>query len=198
MAGTDGEAKTVYVIAGPNGAGKTTYATSFLPKFVNCREFLNADLIAAGLSPFAQESQNYLAGRLLLQRIRDLAANGSTFGFETTLAGLSYRKILSDLRHNGYKVVVFYLWLPSEELAIRRVEARVAQGGHWVPPRDIRRRYQAGLRNFFRFYRRLADSWFLEDASVMPPSPIASSHVSDTSVFAPSLYSYIQQQAAQS
>ncbi|MCA9096696.1 MAG: zeta toxin, partial [Planctomycetaceae bacterium] len=95
---------TVYVIAGPNGAGKTTFATEFLPNFVDCREFLNADLIAAGLSPFAPESQNIKAGRLLLERMRELKAERKTFGFETTLSGRTYFKILRDLKDSGYRI----------------------------------------------------------------------------------------------
>ena len=104
---------TVYVIAGPNGAGKTTFATEFLPNFVSCREFLNADLIAAGLSPFAPETQNVRAGRLLLERIRELAKGRRDFGFETTLAGRIHVKLLSGMRQWGYQIALFFLWLPS-------------------------------------------------------------------------------------
>ena len=160
---------TVYVIAGPNGAGKTTFATEFLPEFVDCREFLNADLIAAGLSPFAPETQNLRAGRLLLERIHESVRARVDFAFETTLAGRSYARMLKTFREEGYRVVLFFLWLPSVELAVSRVAMRVRQGGHHVPEADIRRRYTAGLRNFFGLYRSVLDAWWLYDASELPP-----------------------------
>ena len=160
---------TVYVIAGPNGAGKTTFATEFLPEFVDCREFLNADLIAAGLSPFAPETQNLRAGRLLLERIQELFSARVDFAFETTLAGRSYARMLKTFREEGYRVVLFFLWLPSVELAVSRVAMRVRQGGHHIPEADIRRRYTAGLRNFFGLYRSVLDGWWLYDASELPP-----------------------------
>src|SRR5207237_242645 len=109
---------TVYVIAGPNGAGKTTFASEFLPDFVRCREFLNADLIAAGLSPFAPETQNVRAGRLVLERIKQLASHRADFGFETTLSGRSYVKVLGDIKGTGYRIVICFLWLASAEMAV--------------------------------------------------------------------------------
>src|SRR4051794_8083647 len=120
---------TAYVIAGPNGAGKTTFAMVFLPGFVHCREFVNADMIAAGLSPFAPEPQAMRAGRLLLTRIKELAEARQDFGFETTLAGRSYLKVIDDLRRSGYQVTLFFLWLPSAETAVERVAGRVREGG---------------------------------------------------------------------
>ena len=149
MRKTKGKTPTVYVIAGPNGAGKTTFASKFLPGFVQCREFLNADLIAAGLSPFAPETQNVRAGRLLLERIEALAGERADFGFETTLSGRTYVKLLGDMKAMGYRLVLFFLWLPSAEMAVARVESRVKGGGHGVPPEDVERRYSAGLRTFF-------------------------------------------------
>src|SRR5437870_9445832 len=116
---------TVYVIAGPNGAGKTTFASEFLPDFVQCREFLNADLIAAGLSPFAPQTQNVRAGRLLLERIGELVSARADFGFETTLSGRSYIQRLQAMKVDGYRVVLFFLWLPSPDLAVARVRSRV-------------------------------------------------------------------------
>jgi predicted ABC-type ATPase len=178
---TKGRQPTVYVIAGPNGAGKTTFATQFLPDFVNCREFLNADLIAAGLSPFAPETQNMRAGRLLLERIRELAKARREFGFETTLAGRMHIKLLTDLRRWGYRIDLFFLWLPSADLAVRRVAERVSEGGHGVPDDVVRRRYDSGLRNFFRLYSPRVDSWWLYDSSRMPPSLIAQTENSITS-----------------
>lgn len=164
---------TVYVIAGPNGAGKTTFATEFLPDFVNCREFLNADLIAAGLSPFAPESQNVRAGRLLLERLHELSQEQRDFGFETTLSGRCYARLLQQMRAEGYRVILFFLWLPTADMAVARVANRVRQGGHNVPEHDIRRRYIAGQRNLFRLYRPRVDAWYLYDASHLPPDLIA-------------------------
>ena len=164
---------TVYVIAGANGAGKTTFSTKFLPDFVKCREFLNADLIAAGLAPFAPETQNVRAGRLLLERIGELSKERASFGFETTLSGRTYLKILDNMKTGGYRIVLFFLWLPSADLAISRVQNRVREGGHHIPAEVIRRRYSAGLRNFFRSYRPLLDEWWLYDASSVAPKVVA-------------------------
>lgn len=173
MARKKAKPPTVYVIAGPNGAGKTTFASEFLPDFVKCREFLNADLIAAGLSPFAPEAQNVRAGRLLLERIRELAQERKDFGFETTLSGRTYVKRLTDMSASGYHVVLFFLWLPSSELAVARVRKRVEAGGHSVPSEDVRRRYAAGIQNLFRLYRSIVDDWRLYDGSRLPPRLVA-------------------------
>jgi predicted ABC-type ATPase len=164
---------TAYLIAGPNGAGKTTFATEFLPDFVHCREFVNADLIAAGLSPFAPETQAIRAGRLVLTRIKELAGARQDFGFETTLAGRGYVKLISELKRAGYRVILFFLWLPDAEMAVARVANRVRQGGHDIPEPVIRRRFEAGLRNFFRLYAPLVSSWHLYDGSRLPPQRIA-------------------------
>jgi predicted ABC-type ATPase len=185
----------VYVIAGPNGAGKTTFASSFLPDFVKCNEFLNADLIAAGLSPFAPETQNVRAGRLLLERIGELANQRADFGFETTLSGRTYVKLLSDMKASGYRVLLFFLWLPSAELAVARVANRVKQGGHNVPPDDIRRRYAAGVRNLLRLYRPILDGWWLYDASRLPPKLIASEEGKKLTVKQKRLFGRIERQA---
>ncbi len=189
---------TVYVIAGPNGAGKTTFATEFLPGFVQCREFLNADLIAAGLSPFAPETQNVRAGRLLLERIRQLASGQADFGFETTLSGRSYVKLIGDMKAQGYRVILFFLWLPTADMALARVENRVKQGGHNVPEEDIRRRYIAGVRNLFRLYRPSCDGWLLYDASRLPPKLIASEERRHLTVKQKKLYRLIEKQAEES
>jgi predicted ABC-type ATPase len=163
----------VYVVAGPNGAGKTTFAAEFLPGFVHCLEFLNADLIAAGLSPFAPEKQNLRAGRLVLTRIRELTKAGQDFGFETTLSGRGYVSLLNRMSEEGYQIFLFFLWLPSPDLAVARVINRVRQGGHPVPEPVIRKRFHSGLRNLFQLYRPLLDRWWLYDASQLPPSVIA-------------------------
>jgi predicted ABC-type ATPase len=174
MKGTQKNSPIVYVLAGPNGAGKTTFALEFLPDFVQCREFLNADLIAAGLAPFAPETQNVRAGRLLLERIAALASEGVSFGFETTLSGRTYFKLLGDMKAKGYRVFLYFLWLPNAKTAVTRVENRVKQGGHSVPVGDIRRRYAAGVQNLFQIYLPIFDCWWLFDASRFPPALIAS------------------------
>jgi predicted ABC-type ATPase len=185
----------VYVIAGPNGAGKTTFATKFLPDFVKCREFLNADLIATGLSPFAPESQNVRAGRLLLTRISELTAAQENFGFETTLAGRSYAHQFRRMKLQGYQIVLFFLWLPSADLSVARVAGRVRKGGHNVPEEDVRRRFAAGLRNFFGLYRPLVEMWSLYDASRLPPRLVASEQSGKLDVVEMALYNLIKANA---
>ena len=164
---------TAYLIAGPNGAGKTTFATEFLPGFVGCREFVNADLIAAGLAPFAPETQAIRAARLVLTRIKELTAARQDFAVETTLAGRNYVRAIADWKDAGYQVVLIFLWLPTAETAVARVANRVSQGGHGIPAPVIRRRFEAGLCNFFRLYSPLVDSWQLYDGSSRVPSCIA-------------------------
>jgi predicted ABC-type ATPase len=186
---------TIYVIAGPNGAGKTTFASKFLPDFVTCREFLNADLIAAGLSPFAPETQNLRAGRLLLERIGELVAKRVDFGFETTLAGRSYAKLLNDFKAVGYRIELLFLWLPEVEYAVARVQNRVQQGGHDVPMEDIKRRFAAGIRNLFQLYQPILDGWWIYDASLLPPRLIASRDQGPNSPELLELYSQIKNQA---
>jgi predicted ABC-type ATPase len=185
---------TVYVIAGPNGAGKTTFASQLLPDFVQCREFLNADLIAAGLSPFAPETQNVRAGRLLLERIKELASAGTDFSFETTLSGRSYVKLLSDMKTNGYRVLLSFLWLPNAEAAVARVQSRVQQGGHSVPGDDIRRRYTAGVRNLFQLYRPVIDRLYLYDASDLSPTLVAFTGPHGLTIKLKKLYRQIEKQ----
>jgi predicted ABC-type ATPase len=160
----------VFVIAGPNGAGKTTFAREFLPKQVHCLEFLNADLIAQGLSPFSPQSEKTRAGKLFLTRLRELIEQRRDFGFETTLSGRNHAVLLRAMRKKGYRVSLFWLWLPTAELAIERVATRVAQGGHDVPTGDIRRRHARGIANFFRIYQQLADEWCFFDSA--PPVPV--------------------------
>lgn len=188
---TQTECPTVYVIAGPNGAGKTTFANEFLPGFVHCREFLNADLIAAGLSPFAPESQNVRAARLLLTRIKELTAAKENFGFETTLAGRGYVRLLSEMKSASYRVVLFFLWLPDVDVAVVRVKNRVRQGGHNVPEPVIRRRFESGIQNLFLLYRPLADVWRLYNGSQLPPEVIAHEEDRELQVFHADLFTQI-------
>ena len=153
----------IVVIAGPNGAGKTTFARAFLPHEAQCPHFINADLIAAGLSPFAPEAAAIKAGRLMLIEIASYAARRESFGFETTLSGLGYLRHIRAWKASGYHVSLFFLGLPSVDLAIARVAERVRQGGHDIPENVIRRRFEAGLRNFEQHYRTAVDAWALYD-----------------------------------
>ncbi|MFZ3221686.1 MAG: zeta toxin family protein [Rugosibacter sp.] len=155
--------KKIIIIAGPNGAGKTTFARIFLPEEAQCPRFINADLIAAGLSPFAPEAEAFKAGRLMLSEMAHCVAQGQSFAFETTLSGLAYLRHISQWRNLGYHVSLFFLGLPSVELAIARVAERVRQGGHNIPEPVIRRRFIAGRSNFERHYRYAVDAWALYD-----------------------------------
>ena len=138
----------VYIIAGPNGAGKTTFATKFLPKYVECMEFVNADLIASALPPFAPDRVAYRSGRLMLEQIRSFALHGLDFGFETTLAGKGYVRLLRNLKGRGYSIHLFYLWARSIDIALGRIAGRVKMAGHNVSEDVVRRRYDRGLSNF--------------------------------------------------
>lgn len=177
-----------YIIAGPNGAGKTTFAREFLPKYANCEIFVNADLIAQGLSPFAPEKAAFRAGRLVLKEIESYAARGMGFGFETTLSGKGHLQVLRGLKERGYEVHIFYLWVPSVELALARVRERVLKGGHNVPEVDVRRRFGRSIGNFLRDYRPLADRWILFDASVATLSIIAEEEEEQLRVVQPGRY----------
>lgn len=163
----------VYIVAGPNGAGKTTFAIEFLPNYVKCLEFINADLIAEGISPFSPEHAAIRAGRLMLEQIHLLADSSSDFGFETTLAGKGYVRLLKDLRERGFRIHLFFLWVRSIDIALKRIAGRVAQGGHNVPEKVVRRRFYRGLSNFFQIYRPLMDFWEFFDNSTDFPKMIA-------------------------
>lgn len=164
--------KKIIIIAGPNGAGKTTFARAFLPEEARCPRFINADLIAAGLSPFAPEAVATQAGRLMLREIFSCVANGESFAFETTLSGLAYQRHIREWQALGYHVSLFFLALPTAELAIARVAERVKQGGHNIQELVIRRRFDAGRKNFDRHYRVLVDAWALYDTSGDEPQLI--------------------------
>jgi predicted ABC-type ATPase len=155
----------IYVIAGPNGAGKSTMAQTLLKPFLHCEEFVNADDIARGLSAFRPEGVALEAGRAMLRRLDDLAQRQVDFAFETTLASRSFAPWLRKRQQETFKVHLFFLWLPTAEIAIARVAARVAAGGHNIPEPDIRRRYERGIRNFFDIYSILADTWEVYDTS---------------------------------
>jgi len=166
--------KRIVIIAGPNGAGKTTYARKFLPMEGEQPDFINADLIALGLSPFAPEREAFQAGKIMLGMIAAKAKIGQSFAFETTLSGLSYARHISRWKADGYHVKLVFLRLPSAELAIARVESRVAQGGHAVPEPVIRRRFDAGLRNFDIIYRKIVSSWSVYDNAGQTPKLLES------------------------
>ena len=153
----------VIIIAGPNGAGKTTFAREFLPQEAGCPIFVNADLIAAGLSPFDPERAAIQAGRLTLQAIAQHVARGESFAFETTLSGRAYARQIPQWRALGYRVELFFLSLPSADMAVQRVAERVRQGGHNIPEATIRRRFEAGWRLLTEVVQPLVDQWVLFD-----------------------------------
>jgi predicted ABC-type ATPase len=163
----------LYIIAGPNGVGKTTFASTFLPKYADCRNFINADLIARGMSPFSPEAAAVRAGRLMLSEIRFFARRRDTFAFETTLSGRSYLRLIRQLKTQGYKVHFFFLAVKDVDVALSRVRDRVLKGGHDVPEAVVRRRFSRSIRNFLAEYRPLADSWYLFDNSGQTPVIIA-------------------------
>lgn len=164
----------LYIIAGCNGAGKTTASFTVLPEMLGCREFVNADEIAAGLSPFNPEGVAIQAGRLMIERIIHLLKEGETFAFETTLATRSYVKLIKQAQKRGYFVTLLFFMLSTPEQAVARVEKRVAMGGHNIPTDVIYRRYEAGLSNLFQLYMPVVDSWSLYDNSDCPAVHIAS------------------------
>jgi predicted ABC-type ATPase len=156
---------SVVVIAGPNGAGKSTIAPLILRGPLNVREFVNADDIARGLSPFNIDGAAVAAGRIMLARMRDLARQRVSFAFETTLASRSFAPWLKDLQQDGYAFHLVYLWLESPETALARVAGRVRMGGHSIPPETIRRRHHGGVCNFFDLYKPIATTWAVFDGA---------------------------------
>lgn len=157
--------KKLYVIAGCNGAGKTTASYTILPEILDCKEFVNADEIARGLSPFQPEKAGIEAGRLMLKRIKTLLESGENFAFETTLATKSYVNLIKRAKESGYQITLLFLWLHSPDLAVFRVENRVKEGGHNIPENVIRRRYMSGLKNFFKLYLPVIDNWLFVNNS---------------------------------
>lgn len=163
----------LYIIAGCNGAGKTTTSFTVLPEMLNCKEFVNADEIARGLSPFQPETVSFQAGRIMLGRIRELMNANVDFGFETTLATRSYLSLIQEAKKKGYTIVLIFFWLESAELAVVRVQQRVRNGGHNIPETIIRRRYQRGIENFINLYKDKVDNWILHDNSKGFPKRVA-------------------------
>ena len=158
----------VIIIAGPNGAGKTTLAPFLLRDTLKLREYVNADPIALGLSGFDPASVAFKAGRVMMTRLRELAEQKKSFAFETTLAARFFAGWIENLRREGYKFQSMFLWLRSPELAVQRVRERVAAGGHDVAESVIRRRYDAGMKNFWTLYQPLAEAWSVYDNSISP------------------------------
>ena len=185
--------KNLYIISGCNGAGKTTASYTVLPEILKCKEFVNADEIARGLSPFNPESVAIEAGRLMLRRIEELLGKGETFSIETTLATKSYISLVRRAQAKGYRVSVLFFWLQTPELAIQRVAERVQNGGHNIPEDIIRRRYVAGISNLFRLYMREADYWSIHDNSKTVRRQIAHGGVNmETTIIDNSIFTQIQ------
>ncbi|MBP5171063.1 MAG: zeta toxin family protein [Bacteroidales bacterium] len=185
--------KNLYIIGGCNGAGKTTASYTVLPIILHCKEFVNADEIARGLSPFNPESVAIEAGRLMLQRINLLMEKGVSFSFETTLSTKSYIHLVRRAQKKGYSVKLLYFWLNSPELAIKRVAERVAKGGHGIPEQIIRRRYKASIANLFSLYMNQVDYWDIYDNSNYPRKQIAcGGNKTKTVVFEETKFAQIQ------
>ena len=179
---------SAYIIAGPNGAGKTTFAREFLPNYAGCENFINADLIAEGISPFLPEAAAFRAGRLTLGEIGLYSERHEDFGFESTLSGRCYLNLIRKLRATGYQVHFFFLWVRSVELALARIRVRVLEGGHGVPEVVVRRRFDRSMRNFLGLYRGLADSWTMFDNSGATPSVIAFEKLGETRILEPETF----------
>ena len=155
----------LYIIAGCNGAGKTTASFTVLPEILDCKEFINADEIAKGLSPFQPEKVAIQSGRIMLKRIDELLTSKADFAFETTLSSKSYVNTVKEAQENGYNVTLIYFWLNSVDLAKERVKIRVTEGGHNIPTEVIERRYKLGLENLFKLFIPIVDSWIIFDNS---------------------------------
>lgn len=175
--------KKLYIIAGCNGAGKTTASYTILPEILDCKEYVNADEIAKGLSPFRPEKASIQAGKLMLTRIKNLISEGENFAFETTLSTRSYSQLIKQAKEKGFEVYLLFFWLHSSQLAVERVRVRVLEGGHNIPNDVILRRYENGLKNFFNLYLPIVDQWFLIDNSGEPYEVIAENLEGELNVY---------------
>ena len=187
---------TCWIIAGPNGAGKTTFALEYLPQMAQCSRFINADLIAAGLSPLAPERELLAASRLFLREIQACIAARENFSFETTLAGRSYLKLVRQLRDEGWRVELIYLALPSMEMSKLRVAERVAHGGHNIPVADIERRFARSLANLLDVFSHEADACRCFMNSDAVPEPVFEQRGQHRKLFNPSHYAHLQKEAS--
>lgn len=185
----------LYIIAGCNGAGKTTASYTILPEILNCKEFVNADSIAAGLSPFNPESVAFEAGRIMLHRINQLIAEKVDFAFETTLSTRSYVSLIKGAQEIGYEVTLLFFWLNSPELAIQRVAKRVSKGGHNIPTDTIERRYYRGIFNLLHLYLPVCNNWIIVNNMDILPDMIAQGGINiDTLVGNADIWNVIRQQ----
>ena len=175
------ESPCVIALAGPNGAGKATAGPSLVRDTLGMTQFVNADVVASGLSAFEPEGTAIRAGRIMLDRLRQLARDRKSFAFETTLSARSFAPWLARLNDSGYRFHLIYLWLPDPEMAVQRVAARVRAGGHGIPDETVRRRYTAGLANFFHIYCPLSSTWRMYDNSKAPPARLIASGGKDGS-----------------
>jgi len=187
--------KILYIVAGCDGAGKTTASYTILPEIINCKEFVNADEIAKGLSPFQPEKVSFEAGRIMLNRLNDLIINEETFAFETTLSTLSYKQKIEEAKEKGYIVNLLFFWLESKDLAKERVKTRVAEGGHNIDETTIERRYDRGIQNLFDIYLPIVDGALIFDNSLSKPILVANKKIGqETSIINQEKFNKIIQQ----
>jgi len=181
------------MIGGPNGAGKTTAAFSLLPVRLDCTEYVNADEIASGISPFNPQDVAISAGKIMLLRLQELRCRGGDFAFETTMASQTFARFLTDCKSDGYTINLLFVWLCSPELAIARVASRVRSGGHSIPEAVIRQRYFRGLKNFFDLFCPIADNWLFFDNSESSPILVAQKQLkSRLSIHKPKTWKTVQ------
>lgn len=179
----------LYIISGCNGAGKTTTSFTLLPELLDCKNFVNADSIAYGLSPLNPSIADFQAGKLMIKRIKQLIKLRKTFAIETTLTTLSYKEMIKDAKNNNYKIILLFIWLDDFKLAVNRVKERSIKGGHSVPVNIIKRRYYRGIYNLFDKFIDLSDNWYIFDNSDVSPVLVASGginiskHINNEKVF---------------
>ncbi|HPB30533.1 MAG TPA: zeta toxin family protein [Candidatus Sumerlaeota bacterium] len=192
---TDLISPVVYVITGPNGAGKTTFALEFLPRVADCRTFINADYIAKGLSPLDADTAAMEAGRLFLRQIRSFINERKTFAFESTLSGKGYVHLFNALKEKGYSVHLYYLWLQSCDLALKRIVERKRRGGHGIPKDVVERRFARSLKNLFKHYMPLADYCAIFDNSSSAPKLLFTRTLSQEHILDRDKYEFILKQS---